>query len=112
VLSAGSSVVNQQLIHRRAPSTDKSSHPVPPSPSDNNLSESVDPSPVASSSGGTDFTDVEETFEEDDKETVTAAAVSQLKSPIAADLKVSPLAVDHGLCKVVVLSHRRIDRDQ
>jgi hypothetical protein len=67
--------------------SEKQAHLAPPSP---NAPESiVDPSPVAPSSTGTDFTDVDEVLENNDKEPTKPQATSSVKSPIQAELKVT-----------------------
>jgi hypothetical protein len=66
--------------------SERQAHLAPPSP---NAPESiVDPSPVAPSSTGTDFTDVDEVLENNDKEPTKPQATSSVKSPIQAELKV------------------------
>ena len=72
--------------------TDKNSHLVPPSPNDNGIVDITDPSPVASSSGGTDFTDVDETPQERDSLPARIQSLEQIKSPTQPDLKVRSAA--------------------
>ena len=66
--------------------SEKTAHLAPPSP--NAPDNSVDPSPVAPSSTGTDFTDVDEEQENNDTAAPQQLTASLVKSPIQAELKV------------------------
>jgi hypothetical protein len=73
------------MLNRVNPN-EKAAHLAPPSP---NAPESiVDPSPVAPSSTGTDFTDVDEVLENNDTEPAKQQTTSSIKSPVQAELKV------------------------
>jgi hypothetical protein len=93
------------MLDRIHPS-EKAAHLAPPSP--NAPENSVDPSPVAPSSTGTDFTDIDEVQENQNPEPTKTPTASQIKSPVQTELKVHPFGVRRSTQKGRLLTSRRL----
>ena len=93
------------MLDRINPS-EKTAHLAPPSP--NAPDNSVDPSPVASSTG-TDFADVDEVQENNDTAATQLQTASLIKSPVQTELKVQDIQGSHSLTRKRSLTSTKIE---